>query len=119
MNNYEKPIVVNTNEMFEAVYAESGYVEEPSASASVHWSNHNSGSLSCVSVNVSTGNIAGTFMKVVVTLPNCLIDVGDFSGELVFKFNSDSGDVEAPSSVFNEYGLLSIKYFWNDFRDIR
>ena len=80
MNNYEKPIVVNTNEMFEAVYAESGYVEEPSASASVHWSNHNSGSLSCVSVNVSTGNIAGTFMKVVVTLPYCLIDVGDFSG---------------------------------------
>lgn len=36
------------------------------------------------------------------------IDVGDFNGELVFKFNSDSGDVEAPSSVFNEYGLLSI-----------
>lgn len=100
-NNYEKPIVVNTNETFESVYAESGYVETPSANATVHWSNHNSGSLSCVSVNVSTGNVPGSYIKAVVTLPNCIVDIGDFSGGFT------SVDINGNQVIFIREGFFN------------
>ena len=80
MKGYEKPIVLENIELFEAVYAESGYQEPPTGQVSATWSNHNSGSLSCISVNASVGNVPGNYIKVTVTFNGNVSSLGDTSG---------------------------------------
>ena len=63
MKGYEKPVILENIELFEAVYAESGYQEPPSGQVSASWSNHNSGSHSCISINASVGNVPGNYIK--------------------------------------------------------
>ncbi len=69
MKGYEKPIVLENIELFEAVYAESGYVEPPSGQVSATWSDHNSGSHSCISIDAEMGSVSGNYIKITVTLP--------------------------------------------------
>lgn len=67
MANYEKPLVILNNEMFEGVYAlESGI--DPSAWGTIEWSNHNSGSHSDLSLHVYTKDgVPGQRIKITVT----------------------------------------------------
>ncbi len=81
MRGYEKPVFVENDELFEGVYAdESGYSEEPSADVNATWTNHNSGSHSCISVNASVGPVKGNYMKITVTLPGSTRLITDLSG---------------------------------------
>ena len=80
MKGYEKPIVLENIELFEAVYAESGYVEPPSGEVTAEWSGHNSGSHSEISVNASVGPVPGNYIKVTVTINGNVNSIGDLSG---------------------------------------
>lgn len=80
MKGYERPIVLENIELFEAVYAESGYQEPPSGSVTASWSNHNSGSLSCISVNAKVGNVPGNYIKVTLTINGNVSSISGLSG---------------------------------------
>ena len=49
MMTYERPVVLESGELFEGVYTESGG-EEPTITANVIWTNQNSGSHSDLSI---------------------------------------------------------------------
>ena len=81
MKDYEKPIIIQQNEMFEGIYAlESGYV--PDYDVDILWTNHNSGSHSDLSVRLRTGTHNGEFIQVIATfVGNGSIEkVGGYSG---------------------------------------
>ena len=80
MKGYEKPIVLENIELFEAVYAESGYVEPPSGNVTASWSNHNSGSHSCISINASVGPVPGNYIKVTLTINGNVSSISGISG---------------------------------------
>lgn len=80
MKGYEKPIVLENIELFEAVYAESGYVEPPSGEVSATWSDHNSGSHSCISINATMGNVSGNYIKITVTINGNVKSIDGLSG---------------------------------------
>ena len=80
MKGYEKPVILENIELFEAVYAESGYVEPPSGEVTAEWSGHNSGSHSEISVNASVGPVPGNYIKVTVTINGNVNSIGDLSG---------------------------------------
>ena len=100
MKGYEKPVILENIELFEAVYAESGYQEPPSGQVSASWSNHNSGSHSCISINASVGNVPGNYIKVTVTLPGNVRSISDFSGPYT------SCDVNGNTVVFIRDGAF-------------
>lgn len=101
MKGYEKPIVLENIELFEAVYAESGYQEPPSGQVSASWSNHNSGSHSCISINASVGNVQASYMKVTVTLPASTRKISECQG------NYTSCDVNGNTVVFIKEGRIN------------
>ena len=101
MKGYEKPVILENIELFEAVYAESGYQEPPSGQVSASWSNHNSGSHSCISINASVGNVPGNYIKVTVTLPGSVRNISDFSGPYT------SCDVNGNTVVFIRVGAFN------------
>ena len=80
MKGYEKPIVLENIELFEAVYAESGYVEPPSGSVTAQWKNHNSGSHSEISVDASVGPVPGNYIRVTVTIHGNVRGIDGLSG---------------------------------------
>lgn len=80
MKGYEKPIVLENIELFEAVYAESGYVEESIPEVTATWSNHNSGSHSCISVNAKVGPVPGNYIKVTVIINGNVSSISGISG---------------------------------------
>ena len=67
MSEYVRPVIIESNEMFEGVYAlDSGLI--PRAHAWVTWDNHNSGSHSDLSAWVQIDNTTGgSYIKVTVT----------------------------------------------------
>lgn len=81
MNGYEKPIVIETEEMSEGVYAESGY-EQPSGEVELNWTNHNSGSHSDLEIKVITGDVGGEYIMVTATFQGNgnIVSWGGFSG---------------------------------------
>lgn len=65
MNIFDKPIVLNSIDLFEGVYAESGDLPDgPTAQLEIHWEGHNSGSHSEVQVFVTTGSEPGEHISV-------------------------------------------------------
>ncbi len=101
MKGYEKPIVLENIELFEAVYAESGYQEPPTGQVSASWSNHNSGSHSCISVNASVGNVPGNYIKVTVTVNGNVRNLSDPSGPYT------SCDINGNTAVFIRDGAFN------------
>lgn len=87
MSNYEKPVVIDEDEMFEGVFAESGDLPggggTPGFDVTVKWEGHNSGSHSEVNVLAHENKgCGGEYLKVTVA----------FSG---------AGDIESMSGVTN------------------
>lgn len=80
MNGYEKPIVVETEEMSEGVYANSGYT--PQGTVDIRWTNHNSGSHSDLHIDVKTGDAPGEYIMVTATFVGNgnITQWGGFSG---------------------------------------
>ena len=94
MKGYEKPVILENIELFEAVYAESGYVEPPSGSVMAFWNSHNSGSHSEISVNASVGSVGGNYIKVTVTVNGNVKSLNNLSGPYT------SADVNGNTVVF-------------------
>ncbi len=67
MRNYVKPVVIENNEMMEGIYVSSGYQTENNGSASLTWTNQNSGSHSDISLMVTTGELPGEYFRVTIT----------------------------------------------------
>lgn len=86
MKTYEKPIILTNMDLMEGVYADSGYnppPENPSATATLTWTNHNSGSHSDLECKVFVSpNCGGEHVAVTLTWQGngSITSVGGYGG---------------------------------------
>ena len=116
MKTYERPIVLESGELFEGVYTESGG-QEPTIDANVVWTNQNSGSHSDLSVYVTCGSVAGEYIRVTVTWHGNgdMAEPGGYSGPYTSVDFSDGSVTFVREGHFNagesfEFGFNNVVF---------
>lgn len=116
MMTYERPVVLESGELFEGVYTESGG-EEPTITANVIWTNQNSGSHSDLSVYVSCGSVEGEYIRVTVTWHGNgnMSEPGGYSGPYTSVDFSDGSVTFVREGHFNsgenfEFGFNNVVF---------
>ena len=116
MKTYQKPIIIENDELHEGVYAVlSG--DDTDYWVEVKWENHNSGSHSDIRVIVHTGSTAGTYINVTIKFigDGGITDKGSFQGPYTQApiFSSDNKSVTfIREGSFNANENFS--YSWNN-----
>ena len=101
MKDYTRPVIIESNDMFEGVFAlESG--SPPNIWGWVKWTNQNSGSHSDLEVYVQVASITAEYVKVTLTwVGKGELKVGGFSGPYTNAYQSGN------SIVFERQGHVN------------